>query len=145
MVQQEGSSHDKKILFRLGTLVGVLAGTLLIGLLAGSLLANRLTRLRYGTELDAVRAEQRRVNQQYNELGANYTRARELNNRVRTLIAGSTELLQSNDSTLSGLRRQLSTLAAQIQELKNLFNSFDTGGPADGLPANTAADTISVY
>jgi hypothetical protein len=123
-------------------LIGIIAITLAVGFLAGSLCGNRIARLRYGTELESVRAEQRRVTGQYQQLGANYTRARELNNNIRTIIAGSTELLQSNDGTISGLRRQISTLREKIQELENLFNSFDTGGPAGGGAGDDDFDEV---
>jgi hypothetical protein len=122
---------------------GIIAVTLAIGFLAGSLFGNRIARLRYGTELESVRAEQRRVTGQYQQLGANYTRARELNNNIRTIIAGSTELLQLNDGTISGLRRQISSLREKIQELENLFHSFDTGGVAGGGTSDVLADTVN--
>jgi predicted nuclease with TOPRIM domain len=131
--------YAKSLLPRFGTLAGVL----ILGLFAGYICGNRLTRYRYGTELESVRAEQRRVTEQYNELRANYTRARELTDRLRDIVAASTELLQSNDGTISGLRRQTSALREKLQELKSIFSNFDTGGASGGESGNDAVDTIT--
>jgi hypothetical protein len=120
--------------------IGLPALAFTIGFFAGSIYRNRINHLKYGPELESVRAEQQRVNGQYRELADNLARERELNNRVRTIIEGTTELLQSNDGTISGLRRLLSALTEKIRELKNLFGSFDTGGAPGRRPGNDAVD-----
>jgi hypothetical protein len=120
--------------------IGVPALAVALGFCAGSVCRNRIDYLKYGPEFESVRAEQQRVNDEYRELADNLARERELNNRVRTIIEGTTELLQSNDGTISGLRRLLSLLAEKIQELKNLFGGFDTGGPPGRRPGNDAVD-----
>ncbi|MDR2658461.1 MAG: hypothetical protein LBC27_00515 [Spirochaetaceae bacterium] len=108
----------------------------IVGLLAGYFWGSRINRIRHGAELESVRAEQQRTNDEYIKLRDNYTRERELNNRIRTIIAGSTGLLQSNDKSISGLKSQLSELREKIQELKTLFDSVGSGGSADGRGPN---------
>ncbi|MDR2658787.1 MAG: hypothetical protein LBC27_02195 [Spirochaetaceae bacterium] len=114
----------------------------IVGLLAGYFWGNRINRIRHGAELESVRTEQQRTNDEYIKLRDNYTRERELNNRIRTIIAGSTGLLQSNDKSISGLKSQLSELREKIQELKTLFDSVGSGGSADGRGADMADSQI---
>jgi DNA repair exonuclease SbcCD ATPase subunit len=122
--------------------LGLVVAALIIGVLSGYFLGNRLNRIRYGAELESVRSEQRRVNEQYQQLRANYNRERELNSRIREIITSSTELLQSNDNTILGLKSQLSSLRKKIQELKTLFDNFTAGGAADGGGADVAPDAL---
>ena len=98
------------------------------GFAAGHLWGHRLAALRYRSESDALRAEQRRTEEQYRELGENFRRERELNNRLRTIVESAGELVQSNDLALSGLRVQLSRLREKIRELKAVFDSYTVGG-----------------
>ncbi|MDR0663558.1 MAG: hypothetical protein LBF80_05720 [Spirochaetaceae bacterium] len=121
---------------------GLVASALIVGILTGYFFGNRLNRIRYGAELESIRAEQLRTNEQYQQLRANYNRERELNNRIRTIITGSTELLQSNDLTISGLKGQLSSLRAKIQELKTVFDNFTAGGAADRGGGNVALNAL---
>jgi septal ring factor EnvC (AmiA/AmiB activator) len=112
----------------------VLLALFAAGFLAGYLYSNRNNSRRYGVEFESVRAEQRRVETQYQQLRVNYTRERELNQRIRAVVEDSTGLLQSNDQSISGLREQLSVLREKIQELKDLFAGSNPGGGAGGLP-----------
>jgi chromosome segregation ATPase len=121
----------------------VLLGAFAAGFLAGSLRANGRDSLRYGVELESVRAEQRRTEEQYFELRVNYTRERELNSRIRNFIESSAELLQSNDSTISGLRKQTAQLREKIQELKDLFDSLDTRSDTGGIADHGAVDEVT--
>jgi septal ring factor EnvC (AmiA/AmiB activator) len=103
------------------------------GFLAGYLRSNGRDSLEYGIELESIRAEQRRTQTQYEQLRNNYSRERDLNNRIRTTLADSTGILQSNEQSISGLREQISRLREKIQELKDLFNSFDTRSDTGGV------------
>jgi DNA repair exonuclease SbcCD ATPase subunit len=113
-----------------------------VGVLAGYFFGNRLNRIRYGAELESIRAEQLRTNEQYQQLRANYNRERELNNRIRAIITGSTELLQSNDLTISGLKGQLSSLREKIQELKAIFDNFTASSVANRSGGDVARNAL---
>jgi hypothetical protein len=110
------------------------------GFFTGYFRANERNSLRHGIELEHIRAEQRRTEEQYQRLRVNYTRERELNSRIRGIVENSTGLLQSNDSTISGLRGQISLLREKIQELKDIFSGFYPPGNAGGVPDNRAFD-----
>jgi chromosome segregation ATPase len=110
------------------------------GFRAGYIRGNGRDSFRHGIELEQARAEQRRTEEQYQQLRINYSRERELNSRIRGIVEDSTGLLQSNDITISGLRGQISLLREKIQELKNIVGSLDTPGGAGGVPDNGAAD-----
>jgi septal ring factor EnvC (AmiA/AmiB activator) len=123
----------------------VLRGSMFLALFAagfagGYLYSNRNNRQRYGIEFESVREEQRRVETQYQQLRVNYSREREFNSRIRTVVENSTGLLQSNDQSISGLRKQISALREKIQELKDLFDSINPGSGSGGLPDNGPGD-----
>jgi hypothetical protein len=119
---------NEKQVFSLVRVALVLLAVFAAGFLSGHLYSNRNNRQRYGVEFESVREEQRRVVTQYQQLRVNYTRERELNQRIRTVVEDSTGLLQSNDQSISGLRRQISLLREKIQELKDLFAGSNPGG-----------------
>ncbi|MDR0450727.1 MAG: hypothetical protein LBH26_05640 [Treponema sp.] len=131
--------NGKKV-FPLVLCVFVLFALFAAGFVTGYLYSDRNHSQRYGIEFESVREEQRRVETQYQQLRVNYSRERELNSRIRTAIEDSTGLLQSNDQSISGLRRQISALREKIQELKDLFDSGNTGGGPGRFPDNSAGD-----
>jgi DNA repair exonuclease SbcCD ATPase subunit len=110
------------------------------GFLTGYLYSDRNHSRRYGIEFESVREEQRRVETRYQQLRINYSRERELNSRIRTVVEDGTGLLQSNDQSISGLRKQISALREKLQELKDLFDSINTGSGPGGFPDNGAGD-----
>jgi hypothetical protein len=103
--------NEKKIPLIFISLVSI---TFISGFPGGYFYSNRHNNRRYGIELEPVRAEQRRIEAVYNGLETNYSRERELNNRIREIITDSTNLLESNDGTISGLRGQISTLVISV-------------------------------
>jgi septal ring factor EnvC (AmiA/AmiB activator) len=133
---------DEKKIFPLVFRGIVLFAVFAAGFLAGSLYSNRNHSQRYGVEFESVREEQRRVETQYQQLRINYSRERELNNRIRAAVKDSAGLLQSNNQSISGLREQVSALREKIQELKNLFDGDNTGGGPGGLPDNGAGNAV---
>jgi hypothetical protein len=131
--------NEKKIRFVVITgLVGLAAFA--AGFRAGYIRGNGRDSFRHGIELEQVRAEQRRTEEQYQQLRINYSRERELNTRIRGVIENSTGLLQSNDSTISGLRGQISLLREKIQELKDIFSGLTPPGDTGGVPDNGAVN-----
>jgi septal ring factor EnvC (AmiA/AmiB activator) len=138
-----GSMNGKKASYLV--LCGfVLFALFAAGFLTGYLYSDRNHSRRDGIEFESVRAEQRRVETQYQQLRVNYSRERELNSRIRTVVESSTGILQSNDQSISGLRKQISALREKIQELKDLFDSINTGGGPGRFPDYGAGDEAAV-
>ncbi|MDR0400069.1 MAG: hypothetical protein LBH51_03925 [Treponema sp.] len=131
--------NEKSLRFGAAAVLAALA-VFAAGFRAGYLRGNGRDNFRHGIELEQIRAEQRRSEEQYQQLRVNYSRERELNSRLRDVVENSAGLLQSNDNTISGLRRQISLLREKIQELKDIFGNFPAGGSVGGIPDNRAVD-----
>jgi chromosome segregation ATPase len=138
MFPKGGRMDEKKVRFMAAA--GLVVVAFAAGFFTGYFRANGRNSLRHGIELEQIRAEQRRTEEQYQQLRVNYTRERELNSRIRGLIENSTGILQSNDDTISGLRKQISLLREKIQELKDIFSGFYPPGGTGGVPDNRPAD-----
>jgi hypothetical protein len=108
-------------------LISFIISTFALGFFGGYFLSNRHNNRQYGIELESVRSEQRRIEAAYNRLGDNYSRERALNNRIRDIITDSSSLLESNDQSISGFKRQISSLREKGQELQDVFDGVGSG------------------